>query len=117
MTGNPFEEPFTEAVAQGLDGGTPAPIPLGRSVVCDYCNEDMTDDPRAGGFTVDGFGGIYAAGPCCAARREASIRACGEERFIRARCPDGTTFADWVRGMRGPQAAIRITPVLHGRAS
>jgi hypothetical protein len=50
------------------------------------------------------------AGPCCTERHEATVRGYGEEWNIRARCPGGVSFADWVRGMRGPAAAITITP-------
>ncbi len=114
MTGNPFALPFSGAVSQALDGGTPPPIPVGRTVVCDCCTTDMTDSPRAGGFTFDGFGGIWAAGPCCAGLEEARMRASGNGGLITGRCPQGMPFADWVRAMRGEKAAITVTRWLPG---
>lgn len=84
-------------------GGT---VPLGRSVLCDFCDEDMTESTVIGGLLFQS----KAACPGCAPRIEASARGYGEERFIRARCPKGMTFADWVRGMRGPGAASRVAP-------
>lgn len=96
------------AYQQALDSSSPAVIPLGRNVFCDSCDEDMTDDPRSGGFLF----GSYAYGPCCADKRLRSIRSYGEENHIRGRCPEGVSFADWVRSMRtGPGGnEIRVTP-------
>ncbi len=80
----------------------------GRHHRPDACNEDLTDDPRSGGF----FFGSYAYGPCCAEKRLASIRGYGEEWNIGARCPEGVSFADWIRHIRQVTGnnAIRIIP-------
>ena len=102
--------PIQQAYAEALAAGGPAEIPLGRNVLCDIDDTDLTDDARSGGFLF----GSYAVGPCCAERYLATVKGYGEERFIRARCPEGVSFADWVRGMRGPGAAITITPGLPG---
>ncbi len=94
--------------AKALADGQPTVIDLGRLVVCDACDTDLTDDPRPGGFLF----GSYAYGPCCAAKRLVSIQGYGEEHFIRAWCPDGASFADWVRGLRSSVPGgneIRIT--------
>lgn len=117
VTGNPFAVPFSGAVSQALDGGTPPPIPVGRTVVCDCCTTDMTDSPRTGGFTFDGFGGIWAAGPCCAALEEVRMRTQGDAGLITGRCPRGMPFADWVRILRGAGAAITVTPRFPGGTS
>jgi hypothetical protein len=109
MTTNPFKVPFRAAIMHALDGGAPAPIPLGRTVVCDCCDEDLTNDPRTGGFTFNGFGGTWAAGPCCAAREEPRMRAAGNGDLITGHCPEGASFADWVRALRGPEASIKVT--------
>lgn len=85
-----------------LSGGT---VPVGRVVLCDFCDEDLTEDTRSGGFLFQS----KAVGPCCAEKSLVSIRGYGEERFIRGRCPDGVSFADWVRGLRGPDAAVRVS--------
>jgi hypothetical protein len=98
--------PVHRQYANALASGEPAIIPLGRNVLCDACDTDLTDDPRSGGYLF----GSYAYGPCCAERRLETIRGYGEEGHIRARCPEGVSFADWIRGLRGPDAAIAITP-------
>ena len=103
MTG-PDRHPVHQAYAEALAHGGDTVIPLGRDVLCDGCNTDMTDDPRSGGFMF----GSYAIGPCCAERRLASIKSYGEEDHIGVRCPDGVSFADWIRYLRGPDAAITI---------
>ena len=82
-------------------------------MICDFCDEDMTADTRSGGFMF----GSKAAGPCCAEGLLAKVKGYGEERFIGARCPAGVSFGDWVRGLRGPDAAIRVTPGLSGGAA
>ena len=102
--------PVHQAHADALAAGGPAEIPLGRSVLCDIDDTDLTDDTRSGGYLF----GSYAVGPCCAVRHEAMVRGYHEEHFIKSRCPEGVSFAEWVRGMRGPESAIRITPGLPG---
>lgn len=104
MSDHPFLQAFTEALDAASKGAASA-IPLGDTVLCDFCDTDLTNDPRSGGFLFQSKG----VGPCRAAVREVSIRGYGEESFIRAR-PEGVSFADWVRGMRGPAAVIRVTP-------
>ncbi len=64
----------------------------------------MTNDARSGGFMFSS----YAYGPCCAERQFASIESYSEEHFIRGWCPEGVSFAGWIRGIRGPNAAITI---------
>ena len=81
-------------------------VELGRTVLCDVCSTDLTDDPRSGGYMF----GSYAYGPCCASERLATIQGYGEEWNIRAWCPPELSFADWIRAIRGPHAVIRVTP-------
>lgn len=83
-----------------------ASIPLGDTVLCDSCALDLTASTRSGGFLF----GSYAIGPCCAEKWEKGARGYGELGQIRGRCPEGVSFADWVRNLRGPDAAITITP-------
>lgn len=80
---------------------------VGRIVVCDQCDEDFTDKPDSGGFMFV----LNAYCPQCAARSIDSIRKYNEEHFIRARCVEGQSFADFVRAYRGPDAFIRYTKV------
>ena len=101
--------PLHQAFDAVLDAGHGV-IPVGRTVLCDACDYDLTDDPRSGGFMF----GSYGYGPCCAEERLVTIRGYGEEWNIRARCPEGVSFADWIRDTRGPEAAITVTPGLPG---
>lgn len=80
-------------------------VPVGRDVVCDVCDEDWTDRPESGGFVF----GSYGTCPDCAPESMARIRHFREERFIRATCPEGKSFADFIRELRGPDAYIRVT--------
>jgi len=71
-------------------------IDPGNEVVCDTCGKDFTNS--------DARGGIYdlsakAICPECAPRILASAEHYGELQYITARCPDGMTFADWVRNV------------------
>lgn len=102
------QHPIHKAYADALEAGGPAVIPVGRTVLCDIDDTDLTDDPRSGGYMF----GSYGVGPCCVERHEAMVRGYNEEHFIKARCPEGVSFADWIRSLRGPDAAIRITPGL-----
>lgn len=97
--------PIQQAYADALNGTGPAVVPVGDVVLCDIDSTDLTADPRSGGYLF----GSYAVGPCCAPQHEATVKGYGEEDHIVARCPAGVSFADWVRGLRGPGAAIRVT--------
>lgn len=65
----------------------------GDNVICDLCDKDFTDLPDQGGFL------FLSKGVCpdCAPRFEAKVKEFQEEEFIRARCPPGKSFADWIR--------------------
>jgi hypothetical protein len=80
-------------------------VPVGRTVVCDLCDADCTDSAVSGGFIFESKGVC----PACAPRFLATIRKYNEESFIKARCPEGKPFADFIRDYRGPNAGIRIT--------
>lgn len=66
---------------------------VGRHVECDTCGQNLTDDPRSGGFIFSNKG----VGPCCAERVMASVERYGEQRYLDGTCPPGTSFADWIR--------------------
>lgn len=89
--------------AAALDAGEGV-VDVGRTVLCDSCSTDLTDDPRSGGFLFD----TYAYGPCCAEGMMSSIKRYGEESFIEARCPDNMPFGVWVRRLRGPDPKITV---------
>lgn len=78
---------------------------IGRTVVCDICDEDYTDSTETGGFIFSS----KAYCPVCAIEGMASIKKYHEEHFIRATCPDGKSFADFVRDYRGGNSRIVIT--------
>lgn len=72
-------------------------VDIGDIVVCDICDEDFTDSQEQGGFIF----GSNAYCPRCAKRSLPDIKKYGEESYIRATCPDGKPFADFVRKYRG----------------
>ena len=79
-------------------------IDIGRMVVCDVCSDDLTDSQESGGFIFSSTG--YC--PKCAPRGLQNIQRYGEERFIKATCPPGQSFADFIREYRGGNNTIRV---------
>lgn len=79
-------------------------IDIGDIVVCDVCSDDYTESDDKGGFIF----GSYAYCPKCAAEHEPLIEREGEAHYIRARCPEGKSFADFVREYR-PSNTISIS--------
>lgn len=82
-------------------------ILIGDTVVCDVCSKDWTESDVSGGFIF----GSYAYCPDCADRLIDHIRDCGEDHLIRAFCPEGKSFADFVREYRGPDASVWVDTV------
>lgn len=80
-------------------------IEIGRDVVCDFCSKDWTDSPESGGFLF----GSYGTCPDCAPAFLENVRRYNEERVIKAFCPQGESFADFIRGERGEKAFIRVS--------
>jgi predicted Zn-ribbon and HTH transcriptional regulator len=76
-------------------------IDIGRIVVCDFCSDDHTDSDATGGLIF----GSYAICPKCVHKVQ------DESSRINARCPEGTSFGDFVRQYRGGNNTISITPV------
>lgn len=77
---------------------------LGNDVVCDVCGKDWTNRTESGGFVF----GSYGYCPECAVRGERKIRESGEEGYIRARCPEGVSFAEFIRTYRGGDGIMQI---------
>lgn len=73
-------------------------IHAGLSVACDFCSEDYTNSDTKGGLLYRS----YALGPCCAKKVEK------EPRQIKARCPEGMTFRDWVLSLRAGDNTVRV---------
>ncbi len=80
-------------------------VEVGELVVCDICDKNLTESDEQGGMIF----GSKAYCPSCTVGALPRIRGYNEEHFIRARCPDGIAFADFVRAYRGPNAGIQIT--------
>jgi hypothetical protein len=77
---------------------------VGNLVQCDGCGkvyrtaDDSVNLPDSGGFL---WGRSTVRCPECGPKFEESARGFGEEHLITARCPEGTSFADWVLQLRG----------------
>lgn len=78
---------------------------IGRRVMCDSCGKEWTDLPDSGGVLFE----TKAYGPCCLARVEESILRYKEERFVKARCPAGMSFANWVHSWRESDEVVILT--------
>lgn len=76
-------------------------VDIGRNVVCDFCDADHTDSTVTGGVIF----GSKAVCPTCVPRVQ------GEPEHIKARCPEGVTFGDFVRTYRGANNTITIRPI------
>ena len=77
---------------------------IGDTVFCDICNRDWTAETQTGGMLVQS----KAVCPNCAPEYRRDLIKYKEQYLIRAICPTESSFADWVRGLRGPDAAIEI---------
>jgi hypothetical protein len=83
------------------------PIDIGRTVLCDSCDEDYTDSIAEGGFIF----GTRAICPMCASKWMVSILENNEQRYIKAAAGAGQRFGDFVREYRGPNNKISIGPL------
>ncbi len=82
-------------------------IDIGRLVACDDCGTDYTDSPRSGGFVWLN----RATCPACAS----NVLKLPSQKIVRLmqdgkHCPEGVSFADFVRGLRGGTATIKVHP-------
>lgn len=78
-------------------------IDMGHVVICDGCGADMTYSDESGGLLV----GSYAYCPRCQGETEKGLRKYNEEYLIEHRCPEGLSFADWVRSLRAKADAAK----------
>ncbi len=83
---------------------TGEPVNIGTIVVCDACSEDYTNSLECGGFIFTS----HAYCPKCAQEAIGEIKGYGEEKYIKARCPQFQSFADFVREYRGDNNFIQI---------
>lgn len=94
-----LEKKWAEAVESG------EPVPVGRIVVCDFCDDDWTDSAKSGGLIFQS----NAVCPACAPAFLKSVESYHEEHLIKAKCPARQSFADFIREYRGPDATIQMT--------
>lgn len=67
-------------------------------VKCDLCKSDYTHSPLEGGFVFEHL----AICPICAPEVLKDAHFFHEEAFIRATCPENTSFRDFILKYRGP---------------
>jgi hypothetical protein len=79
-------------------------IDVGDTVICDWCGADWTGRPESGGILFQS----KALCPNCAKQAEPNIRKWGETHYIRGRCPEYMSFADWVLMLRGGDNTIKF---------
>lgn len=68
-------------------------LDVGDRVLCDYCSDDYTDSDEQGGILF----GSYATCPKCEPKIRKDAEKYNEQDHIKASCPKGKSFADWVR--------------------
>lgn len=71
-------------------------VDVGDNVLCDFCNTDYTTSRESGGFMF----GSSAICPGCAENTLKTIKKCQELGSIKSFCPDGMSFADYIRSIR-----------------
>lgn len=80
-------------------------IDIGEEVICDVCGEDFTDSDALGGILF----GSYAYCPDCSPGLLDRVKEYHEESHIKAVCPPGVTFREWVLQLRGGDNTIKIS--------
>lgn len=83
------------------------PVDIGAIVVCDSCSDDCTTSTVSGGFIFGSSG--YC--PKCAPSFLKTIQQYNEEHFIKARCPEGQSFADFIRAYRGGNNTVVVRSI------
>lgn len=79
-------------------------LDIGDSVICDNCGQDLTNDDIPGGFIF----GSRAVCPYCSERMMNSIKKYNEENYIKAYCPEGLSYREWVLKLRNGDNAIKF---------
>lgn len=85
-------------------------IDIGNVVICDMCNTDYSESDEQGGLIYR----THAVCPRCAPGWEIITKTPNLARRpidqIKARCPSGLSFRDWILKLRGGDNKIRIYP-------
>lgn len=79
-------------------------IDIGDTVLCDQCNKDYTNSDEKGGFLF----GSHGVCPDCAPRMMKDIEKYHEEDYIKATCPEGMSFKDFVIKLRGGDNTVKF---------
>jgi hypothetical protein len=83
---------------------------MGNEVICDQCNKDYTNSDMQGGFIF----GSHAYCPECAKESLPRIKSYGEENYIKAYCPEGMSFKDFVIQYRGEDNKVTFITLDEG---
>jgi hypothetical protein len=81
------------------------PIDMGDVVVCDLCNADWRGKPDSGGLIFQS----KAVCPACAPQFMVGVTKHREQAYIRATCPDGVSFQQFVLDYRARHGGNTIT--------
>lgn len=77
---------------------------IGDTVICDNCGDDYTHSDAKGGILFCSNGVC----PKCTPDMLKSAKEYGEMEYVRARCPAGMTFKDFILRLRGGNNKIVI---------
>jgi hypothetical protein len=80
-------------VIGGVRYDTVIRVDPGPVVLCDFCNTEYTESDEQGGILI----GSNAVCPQCVAGGAGSKY----PHEVKARCPEGMSFRDWVYSLRG----------------
>jgi hypothetical protein len=100
---------YLQELWEAAEANPGVPVDMGRTVVCDTCYVDYTNDPASGGLIWRCFG-TSACCPACEPNHLKRLKELKEMHLIVARCPAEQSFADFVRAFRAPQGhCIKVT--------
>lgn len=87
--------------------------PDDTEVMCDYCNFNFTFESQSGGYIF----GSNAVCPACAVEGMRKIKHYKEEHYIKAICPPGESFWNFVVNYRKSRYAEKNPGVAFWRVS
>lgn len=79
-------------------------IDIGDTVLCDLCNADFTDKSDTGGFVFES----KAVCPNCTPDFLRSVRDNHELEYVRAICPEGMPFREFILRYRNGNNTISV---------
>lgn len=81
-------------------------------VLCDYCNEDYSNSDESGGLVFTSKGIC----PKCAPDALKRIKGYGEESYIKAVCPKGMSFKEFIIRYRGDNDKVYLLELDEGES-